>query len=274
MLNSISAILPEIRQAAEGVDWLTVLQTAAFYAVGIFLLGAFLRSVLGKDSPFIRAVSATVSILMIYLAAILLYVFAPSLRSTVNQLPFLLVNAQRCALWDIASLSGELLYPALLKLSILALVVNTLEEFMPKGKKFWSWYLWRCVTVAAGLGLYILACETASNFAPEFFGSWAKYILWLFVTVIGLSLLLKVALSVILTVVNPIIGAVYTFFFSNLFGTQFSKSILTTAILVTIVWGLNAMGLTQFAFADFSLASYGPVCAIAVLALYLLGRLL
>ena len=78
----------------------------------------------------------------------------------------------------------------------------------------------------------------------------------------------------VLSVVHPIIGVLYAFFFSNLFGRQFSKSILTTLILTALVGGLNQMGFSRFAFSDFSLLTYGPVCLILIGTLYLFGRFL
>lgn len=263
-----AAVMPQ------DMDWSSVLQVVLVGAVLIFAVGAIFRAIFGKGSSINRAVSATLSILMVYLAAILLYLFAPDLIGDVNQLPFLTVSADKVQLWDIGSLSSELLYVSLVKMGILAILVNLLETFLPKGKKIITWYLWRCVTVIAALSLYVFICGLINTFVPQVFGEWAGYVLiacWAVILLVGI---LKVLLSIVLTVVNPIIGAIYTFFFSNIIGKQFTKSILTTLLMALIVAGLNNAGLTQFAFADFSLAAYGPTCVIVVVALYLFGKLL
>lgn len=273
-IMNYTSLLPEVRELAANVDWLTVLRAAAMVALVIFIIGAIFRSIFGKGSSLNRAVSATLSILLVYLASVLLFVFLPSLRENLNQLPFLSVTTERCMIWDIQYLSEDLLYPSLLQLAMLALIVNLLETFMPEGEKFLSWYLFRTITVLASLGLYVGLCAVINSLAPQIFGSWAKVIILGFWALILLSGLLKVLLSIILTAINPIIGALYTFFFSNILGKQFSKSILTTILTVCIVAAMNHLGLTQFAFSDFSLASYGPTCVIVVVVLYLFGRLL
>lgn len=263
-----ATVMPEVS------DWTSVLQIVLIGAVLIFAIGAIFRGIFGKGSAINRAVSATLSILMVYLAMILLYLFVPDLRGTVNQLPFLTVTADQVQLWDISALSNEALYASLVKMGILAILVNLLESLLPHGKKFFSWYVWRCVTVLAGLFLYIVACGAINALVPQVFGQWAGYVLigfWAMILLIGI---VKVLLSVVLTVVNPVVGALYTFFFSNIVGKQFTKSILTTVLMALIVAGLNNAGLTQFSFSDFSLATYGPTCIIVVVVLYLFGKLL
>lgn len=145
---------------------------------------------------------------------------------------------------------------------------------MPEGRNFFTWYLWRMATVFAALAGYSFLCGFLEKLLPALFTEWAKPIVIGFWGVILLSGVLKLLLSVILTVMNPIIGALYTFFFSNLIGRQFSKSILTTLILVALVAALNQIGFVLFAFSDFSLAVYGPACGILVLTLYLFGKFL
>lgn len=267
-MNYITTIMPD----ATGL--VSVLQLVFVGALVIFGIGAILRSIFGKGSALTRSVSATLSILIAYLAAVLLYLFMPSLRVNVNQLPFLTVTGEKVLLWDIASLSESLLYASLVRMGILALLVNLLETLLPQGHKFLTWYLWRCVTVLGSLLLYGLICELINRFIPAVFGEWAVYVLIGFWAAILLTGILKVLLSIVLTVINPVIGALYTFFFSNIVGKQFSKSILTTILTALIVNALNRYGMNQFAFSDFSLAAYGPTCVIVVVVLYLFGKLL
>lgn len=273
-MEFLTSILPAFGDLTAGTDWVSVLQTMLIAAVVIFGIGAIFRSIFGKGSSLTRAVSATLSILMVYLAAILIFVFVPALRSDVNQLPFLSVTQEKLFLWDISSLPSDLLYASLVKMAILALLVNILETFLPQGKKFFTWYLWRSFTALSALTLYVVICHLIQTFVPAVFGEWAGYVLigaWAVILATGI---LKILLSVVLTIVNPIIGALYTFFFSNAIGKQFSKSILTTVLMTLLVIGLNNSGLTQFAFSQFSATSYGPACVIVVIMLYLFGKFL
>ena len=273
-MTILTSILPQVQELAGQIDWLTVLRTTLIFAVSAFAAGAVLRLIFGKQAKVTRAVSASLSILLIYLAAVLLYLFLPNYRAELASLPFITVDAQKLVLWQLSGLSEELLYGSMLRLAILAFLVNLLETLLPDGKKFVSWYLWRCLTALLSLALYRLVCGLAEQYVPELLTLWAKPIILGFWALILLSGILKVLLTVVLTVVNPIIGALYAFFFSNLLGRQFSKSILTTLILMGLIGGLNRLGFSQFAFSDFSLVSYGPACLILVLTLYLFGRFL
>ena len=273
-MTIVQDMLPAVTDLAASIGWLDVLRIALLIIAAICILGSVLRLAFGKGSSLVRSVSACINLLMIYLAVIILYVLLPSVRSSLTSLPFITVTADALYLWDVAHLDTTLLYPALLELFILAFLVNLMESVLPQGKKFWSWYGFRLLTVVCALGLYSVMSALICSFAPQIFGTWAGYILlglWAFIALTGLA---KVLFAVVLTAVNPIIGGIYTFFFSHIFGKQFSKAILTTLLSVGILALLYHLGFTAFAFSGFSLAAYGPVCVIAVLALYLFGKLL
>ena len=273
-MHFLTSILSQMQQLAGRIDWLTLIRAALMFASVAFALGTLLRLFFGKRAKVTRAVSASLSILMIYLSAVLIYLFLPNFRSELASLPFVTVDAYRFILWQLPELSETVLYGSLLRLFILAFVVNLLETLLPDGESFGKWYLWRCLTALTGLVLYRLSCGLLQEHLPELLTQWAKPVVLGFWAVILLSGVLKLLLTLVLTAVNPIIAGLYTFFFSNLVGRQFSKSILTTLILTGLVGVLNRMGFSQFAFSDFSLLSYGPTCLILLGTLYLFGKFL
>lgn len=263
-----------MQQLTHQIDWFTVIRTALMFAAIAFASGAILRVFFGKRASITRAVSACLSVLLIYLAAVLIYLFLPDYRFGLASLPFVTVDEHRFLLWQLSGLSEELLYGSILQLFLLAVLVNLLEAVLPEGEGFLQWYLWRCLTALTALVLYRLLCGLVEQYLPHLFDLWAKPAVLCFWALILLSGILKVLLTLILTVVHPVIGALYAFFFSNLLGRQFSKSILTTLILTGLVSVLNRIGFSQFAFSDFSLFSYGPTCLILIGTLYLFGRFL
>lgn len=267
-------MLPELTKLAASINWFDVLKTALILAAAVFAMGGLLRCFFGKGSSLVRAVSASLSIALVYLAAVLLYVFIPQIREFLAPLPFLLVSESDMLLLDFRLLEDQALYTALLQLFLLACMVNCMESFLPQGKKFISWYFLRLTTVAVSLGLYTLLYRLIEQFLPQFFGEWAVYILavtWGFILLAGI---LKLFLTLVLAVINPILGAVFGFFFANIFGKQLPKSILTTVLTTAIITALCYMGVNYFAFTHFSLAAYGPACVIAFAALYLFGKFL
>lgn len=270
----LTSLLTRLQQTVGAIDWLTAIRTALMFAAVAFAAGVLLRVCFGKGAKITRAVSASLSILMIYLAAVLIYLFLPQYRSELASLPFVTVDEYRFVLWQLPKLADSVLYGALLRLFVLAVLVNLLEVVLPDGESFGKWYFWRCLTVLTGLVLYRLLCGLADQYVPELLNQWAKPVVLLLWAIILLSGILKVLLTLVLTAVHPVIGALYAFFFSNLLGRQFSKSILTTLILTGLVGTLNRLGFYQFAFSDFSLLSYGPTCVILTLTLYLFGKFL
>ena len=269
----LSAILPQAQQFILRTDWLGVIQGSALVTLSLFLAGGLFRLLFGRGHPLISAVSAVLSMGLVYLAAVLLELFLPQLRQ-LPALPFLEVTARQVRLLIFTPAEPLLLYPALLRLGILAFLVNLLESALPTGEGFWSWYLWRTVTVLAALSGYALICACLDHYAPEILGSWAEAILWGFWALIALLALVKLLTGLILSAMNPLVGGLYSFFFSRFLGLQMTKSILTAGLCLAVCYALHRSGLTQFAFADFTLAAYGPTCLITMLGLYFFGRFL
>lgn len=273
-MTIVDEMLPAFTDFAQSVDWAYVLKIALLVGAGVCILGGVLRLICGRNSSLVRSVSACVSLVMIYLAGILLYLLVPQTRGSLATLPFLTVTEEYFYLWDIAGMEAASLYVPLLQLFILAFLVNLLEVLLPSGKNVVTWYGFRLLTVAVSLGLYTAICALVNAFAPQVFGQWAGWILigiWVFIILIAL---LKLLLTLILAIVNPVVAALYSFFFSHLVGKQFTKAILTTLLSAGLLALLHHLGFLGFTFDHFSLAAYGPTCVIALLALYLFGKLL
>ena len=273
-MTIMNDILPAVSELTESIDWFYILKTALLIAAAVCILGGVLRLIFGKDSSLVRAVSACINLVMIYLTGIILYVLIPQVRGSVASLPFITVTEEAFFLWDIRAMDSSSLCPALLQLFMLAFLVNLMESLLPHGQKLLSWYGFRLLTVFSTLGIYATVSSMIRMFIPQVYGAWAGYVLlglWVF---IGLTGLLKIILTVVLTVMNPIIGGIYSFFFSNIIGKQFSKAIGTTLLSVGVLMMLYRLGFVAFSFSSFSLASYGPACLITLLALYLFGKLL
>lgn len=273
-MTILQDMLPAVTKLANSIDWITVIKTAALICAAVCILGGVLRLIFGKGSSLVCSVFACLSLALLYLAGIVIYVFIPQLRSSMTSLPFISVSGDGFYLWDIANLSTESLYPALLRLFILAFLVNLIESILPSGKKLLSWYGLRMLTVAASLGIYVGLSAVINSFAPQIYGEWAGYILiglWLCIGLIGI---VKVLVGIVLMTIHPVLGALFTFFFSNLFGKQLTKAILTSVLAICILMILYQLGFLGFAFSGFSFASYAPTCLIALAALYLFGKLL
>lgn len=270
----LTSFIPSLDDLTGANGWFAVVRSALIFAILLFAAGAVIRMCLGKGANLTRAVSACLTILLVYLASVLLYLFLPGLRTELAQLPFVYVDSQRFILRNLSDLSEPVLFGSLVRLGMLAFLVNLLESLLPEGDDFWKWYLWRGVTVIMTLALYGFLADVLEAAAPKVFTEWAKWLILGCWTFILLSGALHWITGAVLAVVNPVLGALYAFFFSHVLGSQFSKSILTTLILTGLVAVLNYAGFRVFAFADFSLAAYGPTCLIVIAAMYLFGKFL
>ena len=86
--------------------------------------------------------------------------------------------------------------------------------------------------------------------------------------------LLKLVLGIFLTVVNPILGGIYTFFFSNLIGRQVSKSVLSTAILCGVFYAMDHFNFLIIHISPAALPAYLPLLPGFLIIWYLLGHAL
>ena len=103
--------------------------------------------------------------------------------------------------------------------------------------------------------------------------SWKMFLLILLVLML-LSGFLTLVLSLVISVTSPFLGAMYSFFFSNIVGKQMSKAVFTSAVLCGILWLLEHYGLVVILITPAALLTYIPL-ALAMLALwYLIGHLL
>ena len=85
---------------------------------------------------------------------------------------------------------------------------------------------------------------------------------------------LKIVVGAVLSTVNPLIGAFYTFFFATLVGKSLTKAILTTAILAAIVLALTYVGVGAVSIAAAALVAYIPLLLVLLVVWYIVGRLL
>ena len=86
----------------------------------------------------------------------------------------------------------------------------------------------------------------------------------------GISLVFGLAISI----TNPFLGAMYTFFFSNVVGKQISKAIFTTSILCGILWLMDYFGLVVILITPAALLTYIPLALAMLVLWFLIGHLL
>jgi hypothetical protein len=124
------------------------------------------------------------------------------------------------------------------------------------------------------MGAHWITWQLLTAFLPDVIVTYASTIL-LGVLVVMLSVgAFKFIIGAAIATVNPIIGALYTFFFANLVGRQISKSVLTTTLLALLIWGLNYLGITTISIALAALMAYLPFLIVLVVVWYVINHIL
>ena len=264
-----------LAQIPADVDWVSSAKLFALFFGGSLILGCLIRMLLGKRSGLNHAVSSAMGILFIYAVTIVIYTFNPvGIARFLTPLPFVTITGDTLRITGFLGRSFSGICTDVLAMVILAFLVNLLDSYIPKGKKIIGWYLYRFLTVIMAMVLHYVFFWLTSSFIPEVLMTYAPMLL---LGVLVLTLLLgaaKVVLGVVLVAVNPIIGAIYTFFFTNVFGKQITKALFTTAITCALVFLLEYAGMTTIAISASLLSAYIPLMLILVILWYLIGHIL
>lgn len=245
------------------------------FAAGSLILSVLGRFILGKRSSLNHSVSSVMAILFIYAVTIMVYTFKPwSLENLLSPLPFVTFFNDYMVVMPIVGVYPTVLARELLSLIILAFLVNLLDTFIPQGKTVIGWYCLRFFTVGLAMTLHLVIHWAFNTYLPDVLVDYAPLILLLLLIAMLLLGFLNAVLGLILTITNPIVGAIYTFFFSNIVGKQVTKAVFTSGILCVILFLMDGYGYSFIHISTTALTAYIPVALISLILWYLIGHLL
>lgn len=257
------------------VDLGATMQFLLFFTACSLILGVLGRIFLGKRSSLNNALSSVMGILFLYALTIVIYTYKPwNLEQLLSPLPFVTFAEDYLILLPIRDASFPTLCTEVLSLVILAFLMNLLDTFMPRGKTVISWYVLRFFTVALAMVFHLMTRWAIHQYLPEGLITYAPTVLLILLASMLLMGLANLFLGLILTVVNPLIGAMYTFFFSNILGKQLTKAVFTTAILCAVVFLMEYFGYTVILITGNALLAYIPLAAVMLILWYLIGHVL
>lgn len=257
------------------IDFMTVAEFMLYFAAASLILGIISRVVLGKRSSLNHSLSSVMAIAFLYAMTIVIYTFKPwNLELLLSPLPFATFSDHYLIILPITDLEFPALCTQVLSLIILAFLINLVDTLLPPGENLVSWLLMRLITVLASFGLHLAASWAFRTYLPYVLVDYAPMVLLLLLAAMMLSGFLTLVLSLVIAVTSPFLGAMYSFFFSNIVGKQLSKAVFTSGVLCGIFWLMEHFGLVVILITPAALLTYIPL-AIAMLVLwYLIGHLL
>lgn len=272
LIDSVSSLRHSI--PAE-IDLALTAKFLLFFVAASLILGVMGRVCLGKRSSLNRSLSSAIGILAIYALSVILYTYKPwSLDTLVSPLPFVRFAGEYLIVIPFQGTAFTTLCSEILSLIILSFLVNLLDTFMPQGGSALGWYFLRFATVVLGLLLQLMANYAFQTYLPGVLVTYAPAILLVLLGVMLLMGLMNLVLSVVLTAVNPIFGAMYAFFFGNAVGKQLSKAIFTAGIICCVFFLLGYFGYTVISITAASLMTYIPLALVLLILWFLIGHLL
>ena len=272
LISWITSALERIPGKEQIQELFPYLSVFALIMLGLGVVG---RVVLGKRSALNHSVSSAMAVFFIYIATTAIFAFRPlNLQKFLVPLPLITLAENTLVLFPFQGTSLHLICTQILPLLILCFLVNLLDDLIPQGEKVVSWFLLRFLTIALAMALNGLTQWAFNTFLPKVLVLYAPMILLGVLVCLLLLGVLNVLLGLVLAVVNPILGAIYAFFFSNMIGKEITKAVFSTVLLCLLFLVLDQLGFYQLDISQSSFITYLPMTCFTMLLWYLLGHTL
>lgn len=272
LISWIASALERIPGKEQIQELFPYLSVFALIMLGLGVVG---RVVLGKRSALNHSVSSAMAVFFIYIATTAIFAFRPlNLQKFLVPLPLITLAENTLVLFPFQGTSLHLICTQILPLLILCFLVNLLDDLIPQGEKVVSWFLLRFLTIALAMALNGLTQWAFNTFLPKVLVLYAPMILLGVLSCLLLLGVLNVLLGLVLAVVNPILGAIYAFFFSNMIGKEITKAVFSTVLLCVLFLVLDQLGFYQLDISQSSFITYLPMTCFTMLLWYLLGHTL
>ena len=257
-----------------GINFPALTKASLFFLIGALAVCGICRFIYRKKTLIGQAVSSSIAIVFICLVSILIITLAPGLQWIVTPLPLVSIAGSNLNFFIFRGAAYPVIATQLLGTVIFSFLVNLADCWIPKGKNIFRWFLLRCLTVSLGLVLHFAVSWLFHRFLPQGIVQYAPAVLLAILAVMLLTGALKIVVGLFLTTVNPLIAALYTFFFASFVGKQVTRAVLTTGIICGAIALLQKFGIAGLSIAAGALVAYIPFLMLLVLVWYVVNKLL
>ncbi len=268
--------MEELKELLSAVDFNADVfwKAALLLTIGSLVLGMVGRYSFGKNSMLHHSVSSAIGILFVYAATVVLYSLGAQYSEFVAPLPFVSLSEETMTIFVFEGQAHTVICEQLINMIILSFLANLLDSMITKGEGFISWLFSRCLIIVLAILGQLGVAWLFQTYLPQGFLTYAPTImLWILVAMLAVGAF-KVLIGAAIATVNPIIGALYTFFFASVIGKALSTAVFTTMILGGLVWGLNYLGCVTVAIAQAALVAYIPLVIVLLVVWYIVNKVL
>ncbi len=256
--------------AGFGLDFWQLCISAAVLLVGSIVFGSLGRFVFGEKSMLGIALSSAIGILFVYALNIVLSSAGSEYAKLATSLPFITLGEGQVFLYNFFASPYTVISYQVLSMIILAFLVNLADELLPVGKNLLTWTFFRTATVVLAQAAHLIVVGLLGRYLPEGLITYAPVVLLAVLALMLLTGSLKIIVGVAISTVNPLIAALYTFFFANIIGKQITKAVLTTGILSLTVMALRYFGITVISTELAALVAYIPFAILLLVLWYVI----
>ena len=255
-----------------GINLSALLRFSAIILLGALVLSVINRFIFRRQTMLVTAISSSIAIVFIYVVTVLVMVVATDLRFLAAPLPFVSISQDALTFFTFHGNSYSAISAQVLSMILLSFLVNLIDSWLPRGKKLLNWLSFRCLTVIFGFLAHYLVTMLFNHYCPQFIILYAPAVLLGILLIMLLTGALRLLVGLILTTVNPIIAALYTFFFATIIGKQVTKAVLTTGILSCVVLLMEKHGIFTLSLLTGALVAYIPFLLVLIPIWYVVSR--
>lgn len=266
----------EIVQQIQDVG-VSALQYGKFVLIlifGILIFGSLAKFIFGKEAQLNLAITSAMEILFVYVFSAVIYALGLRMQQFLTPLPFVTMVEDYMVIFPIMQAEFTDTCQHVLKMLMIAFAVNLMNTFIPKGERVFTWFLLRFLSVALSVAIIYGMQMLLNRYLPQGFAEIAPTVLLCALVALILLGSLKVFVGAAMAFLDPIIAALYTFFFANFIGRALAKAMVSTALLTALVVLLNVIEITVVHIAASALLAYIPLLLIVLALWYVVGRIL
>ena len=240
-MNEITTLFTAIGDFFTKSAWYSMVKLPFWTLLFTVAAGGVYCARFGKKTLLNQGISSTLCIISVYMAAILLCVYVPSLHDDIS-LPFLGLTDQSAVLLDpfVMGLTG--VAPVLLRLIILVFLINTADSFCSGGKSFLPWFLTEVFSLSIALLLYVFILTGISFIIPKLMTHYAIIPVVAIFAVALMFILAKFLFSKVVTKENKQFDNMMKFFTGHRMGILLTTSALSLLLCIILLFALHVRG--------------------------------